>query len=108
MKTPQFVVVAFSLSLLMTPGFARARAPETSLIANAVFRKNCAKCHGKTAAGRHFGGPSPVSAKTAAASADEQRKIMSNGKDRMPKFEAKLTSEEIDTLVEQIMAQNKK
>ena len=49
-----------------------------------------------------------MSAKTAAASAHDLRKIISKGRDRMPKFEAKLTSEEIDTLLEQIMALNKK
>ncbi|HZM11981.1 MAG TPA: cytochrome c, partial [Candidatus Limnocylindrales bacterium] len=63
---------------------------------------------GKTAEGRHFGGPSLVSEKTTAASPDDVRNIISNGKGRMPKYAGKLTSEEIDTLVQQIKALNKK
>lgn len=92
----------------MTTALAQSPATEASLIANPVFRKNCAKCHGKTAEGHHFGGPSLISAKTAAASADDLRNIISNGKGRMPKFAAKLRLEEIDTLLEQIKALNKR
>jgi mono/diheme cytochrome c family protein len=72
-----------------------------------VYKKDCAKCHGKTAEGRHFGGPSLISEKAAAASADDLRNIITNGKGHMPKFAGKLTSEEIDTLVKQIQALNK-
>ncbi|HEX4783007.1 MAG TPA: cytochrome c, partial [Candidatus Sulfotelmatobacter sp.] len=66
------------------------------------YRTNCAKCHGKTGEGRHFAGPSLVSEKTAATSGDELRSIITNGKHRMPKFEGKLTAEEIDRLVREI------
>jgi hypothetical protein len=38
------------------------------------------------AAGRHFGGPSISSDKTAAASTGELHKIISNGKNHMPKY----------------------
>jgi mono/diheme cytochrome c family protein len=67
-----------------------------------VYKKDCAKCHGKTAEGRHFGGPSLVSEKTADASADDLHNI-TNGKGHMPKFADK----EIDTPVKQIQALNK-
>ncbi len=77
-----------------------------TLTANPVFQKNCAKCHGKTAEGRHFGGPSLFLDKP--ASVDDLRNIIANGKGRMPKYTDKLTSEEIDTLVQQIEALNKK
>jgi mono/diheme cytochrome c family protein len=80
----------------------------TTLTANPVFQQNCAKCHGKTAEGRHFGGPSLVSEKTAATSADELRAIIANGRHRMPKYAGKLTPEQIDTLVQQIQNLNKK
>jgi mono/diheme cytochrome c family protein len=69
-----------------------------------VYQKSCAKCHGKTAEGRHFGGPSLVSEKSTSASADDLRTIIKNGKHHMPKYANKLTPEEIDTLVEQIKA----
>jgi mono/diheme cytochrome c family protein len=75
-----------------------------SLTENPVYQKNCAKCHGKTAEGRHFAGPSLVSEKTTAASAADLRSIISNGKHHMPKYAGKLTPEEIDTLVQQIKA----
>lgn len=87
---------------------AQTSAPEGSLTANPVFQQNCAKCHGKTAEGRHFGGPSLVSEKTASASADELREIIANGRRRMPKYAGKLTPEEIDALVQQIKSLNKK
>jgi mono/diheme cytochrome c family protein len=80
----------------------------TTLTTNPVFRKDCAKCHGKTATGRHFGGPSLVSEETAAMSADDLHNIIANGKGRMPKYASKLTSEEIDTLVQQVKALNRK
>jgi mono/diheme cytochrome c family protein len=81
---------------------------EATLTANPVFQKNCAKCHGKTAEGRHFGGPSLSSDKAATASTEDLRNIISNGKDHMPKYGGKLTSEEIETLVQQIKSLNKK
>ncbi len=81
--------------------FAQSPGSDSGLIANPVFIKNCAKCHGKTAEGHRFGGPSLISQKTAAASADDLRDIIANGKGHMPKFIGKLTSEEIDTLVKQ-------
>ena len=86
---------------------AQTPPSDASLTANPVFEKNCAKCHGKTAEGRHFGGPSLISEKTAAASEDDLRSIIANGKGRMPKFTGKLTPEEIDTLVQQIKGAKK-
>ena len=79
-----------------------------SLTANSVFQQHCAKCHGKTAEGRHFGGPSLISEKVATTSTDDLRSIITNGKGRMPKYASKLTMEEINTLVQEIMALNKK
>ena len=52
--------------------------------------------------------PSLVSGKVGAASEDELRNIITNGKGHMPKYKGKLTSDEIDTLVQQIKALNKK
>ena len=85
-----------------------APADTTTLTTNAVFLKNCAKCHGKTATGRHFGGPSLLSEKTEGMSADDLHSIITNGKGHMPKYAGKLTPEEIGTLVQQIKALNKK
>ena len=86
---------------------------DASLTANPVYQKNCAKCHGKTAEGHRFGGPSLVSAKITNISAEDMRNTIANGKGhvpkfRMPEFSGKLTSEEINTLVEQIQALNRK
>jgi mono/diheme cytochrome c family protein len=87
---------------------AQTPAPDANLTASPVFQKNCEKCHGKTAMGRHFAGPALASDKVAAASADDLRKIISDGKGHMPKFAAKLTSDEIHALVRQIQALNQK
>jgi mono/diheme cytochrome c family protein len=87
--------------------FAQTPSSATSMIGNPVYQKNCAKCHGKTAEGRHFAGPSLVSEKTTGGSADELRDIITNGRHRMPKFVGKLTPEEINTLIEEIKAGKK-
>ncbi len=107
MKTSRLAAVCF-LFVAVTAAYAQTPLSNTSLTENPVFRKNCAKCHGKTAEGRHFGGPSLVSEKTSAASTDELRNIITNGKHHMPKYAGKLTAEEIDTLVQKIKASNKK
>jgi mono/diheme cytochrome c family protein len=93
--------------LALTAAIAQTPPSDTSLLANSVYLKNCAKCHGKTAEGRHFGGPSLISAKTAATSAEDLRNRIANGKGHMPKFAGKLTPDEIDTLVKQIQALKK-
>jgi mono/diheme cytochrome c family protein len=97
-----------SLFFALTAAPAQTPPSGATLTANPVFHRNCAKCHGKTAAGRHFGGPSLVSEKATATPADDLRNIITNGKGHMPKYASKLTPEEIDTLVEQIKALNKK
>jgi mono/diheme cytochrome c family protein len=106
LKRSRFTIAVLFCTL--TAVFAQTPTPDATLTANPVFEKNCAKCHGKTAEGRHFGGPSLISEKTAAASADDLRNIITNGKGHMPKYAGKLTPEEIDTLVQQIKATNKK
>jgi len=107
-KTSRSAMVAASLIFALTATFAQSAPSDTTLTANPVFEKNCAKCHGKTAEGRHFGGPSLVSDKAATISADDLRNIVTNGKGHMPKYRGKLTKEEIDTLVDQIKALNKR
>ena len=54
-----------------------------------------------------MGGPSLISEKTLTMSANDLRAIIANGKHHMPKFEGKLTPEEIDSLVNQIKARKK-
>ena len=105
MKT---VSLAILLCCFSFAGAQAQSAAASGLTDNPVYKKDCAKCHGKTAEGRHFGGPSLISEKTAAMSADDLRNMITNGKGRMPKFAGKLTPEEIDALVQQIQAMNKK
>jgi len=106
-KTSRLIAAVFSLFFALTAVSAQTPPSDATLTANPVFEKYCAKCHGKTAEGRHFGGPSLISEKSTAASADDVRNIISNGKGRMPKYAGKLTSEQIDTLVQQIKAPHK-
>jgi mono/diheme cytochrome c family protein len=113
MKMRPLVLAVFFSSVFVNWSWAQnassASVPAAmSLTANPVYAKNCAKCHGKTAEGRRFGGPSLISEKIAAASIDDLHGIIANGKGHMPKFAGKLASEEIDTLVMQVQALNKK
>jgi mono/diheme cytochrome c family protein len=108
MKTLTLAAVVSASFLVFATASAQTPPAESGLLANSAYVKDCAKCHGKTAEGRHFGGPALISAKTAAASAEDLRNVIANGKGHMPKFTGKLTPEEIDTLVAQIQALNKK
>ena len=101
------IAIAFSLLAFITT-FTQTPPTDSGLLANPVYVKDCAKCHGKTAEGRHFGGPSLISDKAAAASTEDIRNIIVNGKGHMPKFAGKLTTEEIETLVRQTQALHKK
>jgi mono/diheme cytochrome c family protein len=110
LKTYLLAGAASSLLFALNALHAQTRSSgsDSMLTANPVYAKNCAKCHGKTAAGRHFAGPSLTSLKAAAMSADDLRSMIASGKGHMPKFAAKLKPEEIDVLVQQIQALNKK
>ncbi len=81
---------------------------EPALTTNPIFQKECAKCHGKTATGRHFAGPSLIGEKVAQTSPEDLRNIIQNGQKRMPKFGEKLSSSDINTLVQEINALNHK
>ena len=111
MKFARLSVVSI-LVLAAFAGLALAQAAPSdnakysaTLINNPVYQKNCAKCHGKTAEGRHpFGGPSLISEKATGTSADDLRSVITNGKGHMPKYSGKLAADQIDTLIEQIKA----
>jgi cytochrome c5 len=109
LKTSRLAIAVSSLILFFVLTAVSAQTPpsDATLTANPVYQKSCAKCHGKTAEGRHFAGPSLTSKKTAATSADDLRNVIANGKGRMPKHAGKLTSEAIDALVLQIKALNR-
>jgi mono/diheme cytochrome c family protein len=107
-KTSRFPIAVCTLFLAATVVSAQTPAADSTLTANPVFQKNCAKCHGKTAEGRHFRGPSLVSEKIASVPAGNLHNAIANGKGHMPKFASKLTAEEIDTLVQQIKSSNSK
>jgi len=107
-KSFRLAIAVCSLFFTHAVVSAQNPPPDASLTANSVFQENCAKCHGKTAEGRHFGGPSLISEKIVASSSDDLHGIIANGKGHMPKYSGKLTSTEIDTLVQQIEALNKK
>jgi mono/diheme cytochrome c family protein len=103
-------VLLLTAAAFLAPAVLSAQTPpaNASLTTNPVFEKQCAKCHGKTAEGRHFGGPALISEKVAAATPEDLTRIINNGKGHMPKYADKLKPEEIDSLVQQIKAANKK
>ncbi|HEV2398978.1 MAG TPA: cytochrome c [Candidatus Sulfotelmatobacter sp.] len=98
--------LALASLICATPLLAQSPATGT-LSSNPVYQQNCAKCHGKTAQGRHFAGPSLVSAKASGMSIDDLRNIITHGKHRMPKFEAKLSKQQVDDLVSEIKRKNR-
>jgi mono/diheme cytochrome c family protein len=108
MKLSPLSIAACSLLLALTRATAQTPPPDARLTDNAAFRKDCAKCHGKTAEGRHFGGPSLITEQVTSTPADELRHIITDGKHHMPKYSGKLTPEEINTLVDQIKTSNNK
>jgi mono/diheme cytochrome c family protein len=110
LKISLLVVAASSVLFALSALHAQTPSSESeaTLTTNPVYTKNCVKCHGKTAEGRHFAGPSLTSPKAAAMSTDDLRNMIANGKGRMPKFASKLTPEELEALVQQIQALNKK
>ena len=108
LKTYPIVIATCCALFVMAGALSRPATPDTGLTEDAVYKEQCAKCHGKTGEGRHFGGPSLLSEKAAAMSKDDLRTIIANGKGHMPKFAAKLKPEQIDRLVDEISAANKK
>lgn len=103
LKHLNLIVLGLVAALLGVAALS-AQTSGTTLTSNPVFQKNCAKCHGKTAEGRHFGGPSLVAGDAQKMPSGDLRAIIADGKHRMPKYAGKLTAEEIDTLVSQIKA----
>ena len=107
-KFLQLTLAICSLFFALTAVSAQDPPLNGTLTANSVFQEHCAKCHGKTAKGRLFGGPPLASENIAATSTGDLRGIILHGRGRMPKYASKLTTEEIETLVQQIEALNKK
>jgi Cytochrome C oxidase, cbb3-type, subunit III len=103
---PTIAVCSVFLTILLAS--AQFSKPVTGLTSNPAYEKNCAKCHGKNAEGRRFGGPSLISIKVASASDQDLRNVISKGKGHMPGYEGKLTPEEIDALVHEIRGLNTK
>lgn len=96
------------VSLLLLSAILFAQTPtSTSLTGNSLFQDKCSRCHGKNAEGRFMHAPSLVSDKVSGASADELRGIITNGKGHMPHWGDKLSTEQINTLVDEIKAGKK-
>ena len=71
MKSFLATLIAFWIAVIAVS--AQSSAANGRLIDNPVYQKDCAKCHGKTGEGRHFGGPSLVSEKVVATSSEDLR-----------------------------------
>ena len=85
--------------LLSTVAVAQAKA---SLTTDPAYEKNCAKCHGKEADGRRFGGKHAPNLAETKLSDDELKTLIVNGKGKMPAFQKKLTADEISGLAKEI------
>lgn len=107
MKTSRLVIGLGALLAAIFVGSAQVHAADNSLSDSVVYKNNCAKCHGKTAEGRLFGGPSLMSEKVRVKPEDELMGIITNGKGHMPKYGGKLSEAEIRGLVEGIRVGSK-
>ena len=104
-------IILFGVTLLtfcLVAAAEDAPANSLALTSDPVYQKSCAKCHGKTADGRHFGGPSLRSEKASSASVNDLRTIITNGKGHMPKFGGKIETADIDRLVMEVKGANQK
>ncbi len=79
LKSLRLTVAICSIFFAFTAA-AQNSMPDAGLTDNPVYKKECAKCHGKTAGGRMLGGPGLVSDKAAAMSIDDIRNMIANGK----------------------------
>ncbi len=101
------IALAVIAALLGCTGVIAQTPSSTTLASNSVFQNNCANCHGKDANGRFMAGPSLINGKAASQPADQLRTMIANGKGRMPKFDGKLSAEQINAMVEAIKAAKK-
>jgi mono/diheme cytochrome c family protein len=93
-------------TLLIACCFVAAAAfAQSSLTSDPNYEKQCAKCHGKDAGGRHFGGPALA---TTQLSLDEVKAVIENGRKRMPAYKGKLTDDQISTLATEMKDLSKK
>src|SRR3984957_17640555 len=106
-KLCRHIIAVCSLSFALPAALAQAPKSDTGLTDDPVFQKNCTKCHGRTAEGRHFGGPSLISEAATSASADDLRAIITKGKHQMRKYGGKPTHAGINSLVDEIKAAKK-
>jgi len=97
------IVTLSCVTLLLGAGLT-ARALETT-DTEALYRKKCALCHGDD------GQPKTIAKEAPAfkdekwkeqTSVEEMKKVILEGKGKMPKFEGKLSDEEVAALVEYV------
>ncbi len=84
---------------------ASAAFGQSSLSSDPNYQKQCAKCHGKNADGKHFGGPALT---TTQLSLDDVKAVIENGRNKMPAFKGKLTDDRIFALAAEIKDLSKK
>jgi mono/diheme cytochrome c family protein len=102
LKPVRIAIVACSLLVAIAAVSAQDAPAAAGLTDNPVFQNNCARCHGKEAKGHIIGPPSLTSGKVPQLAPDEIRTVITNGKGHMPKFGDKLSTSDIDLLIQQI------
>jgi mono/diheme cytochrome c family protein len=78
---------------------ATAAFGQSSLTSDPYYQKNCTHCHGKSGEGHPERGPALTTTKL---SVDEIKTIIERGKDKMPGYKGKLTSDRIFALAAEI------
>src|SRR6266511_4873773 len=104
MRTRKFLAIgaAVALSMMTMPLFADA-----GIDAAAIYKAKCALCHGPDGAGQTTTGKSMKvrdlrSAEVQKAKDEELKKIIENGKGKMPAYKSKLGQGDIEALVKYI------
>jgi mono/diheme cytochrome c family protein len=100
-------VGALEIALMLSLPVVSQEAPE------ALFKGKCAMCHGADAAGKTSMGeklkiPDLRAPDTQKKSDADLKVIMTKGKDKMPAYETKLSSAQIDSLTAYIRGLGKK
>lgn len=90
MKT---TIISIALGLSITGFNKKVQEP----IGKEIFEKNCTKCHGKDGTKRLLGAKN---LQKSILTATENYEIIANGKGKMPSWKEKLSTEQINQVIE--------
>lgn len=90
MKT---IIISIAIGLFITNFHKKIQEP----IGKEIFEKNCTKCHGKDGTKRLLGAKN---LQKSVLTTTENYEIIANGKGKMPSWKEKLSTEQINQVIE--------